>query len=132
MATSTAVWSLVCLPPTTLVLVGPLAFHRPLIPPPILSLDRKSTRLNSSHTEIYTLSLHDALPIYKRNEHTGERTSYPTPPTLHHATRSPRTLLGPWQLPQPCGHSYVYRQPPSCSWDHSLFTDPLSLLQFYH
>src|ERR1035437_3755886 len=24
---------------------------------------RKSTRLNSSHTEIYTLSLHDALPI---------------------------------------------------------------------
>src|SRR4029453_13076694 len=28
--------------------------------PPI---DRKSTRLNSSHTEIYTLSLHDALPI---------------------------------------------------------------------
>src|ERR1044072_277977 len=30
--------------------------------------DRKSTRLNSSHTEIYTLSLHDALPIY----HSGE------------------------------------------------------------
>src|SRR5476649_534952 len=28
--------------------------------------DRKSTRLNSSHTEIYTLSLHDALPIYGR------------------------------------------------------------------
>src|ERR1035437_2851503 len=27
-------------------------------------LDRKSTRLNSSHTDIYTLSLHDALPIY--------------------------------------------------------------------
>src|ERR1035437_8806541 len=26
--------------------------------------DRKSTRLNSSHAEIYTLSLHDALPIY--------------------------------------------------------------------
>src|SRR5476649_2013806 len=29
-----------------------------------LAEDRKSTRLNSSHTEIYTLSLHDALPIY--------------------------------------------------------------------
>src|ERR1044072_4054643 len=29
-----------------------------------VALDRKSTRLNSSHTEIYTLSLHDALPIY--------------------------------------------------------------------
>src|SRR5476649_2741964 len=27
------------------------------------SSDRKSTRLNSSHTVIYTLSLHDALPI---------------------------------------------------------------------
>src|SRR5438309_747011 len=25
--------------------------------------DRKSTRLNSSHSSIYTLSLHDALPI---------------------------------------------------------------------
>src|SRR5262252_1951057 len=32
--------------------------------------DRKSTRLNSSHTEIYTLSLHDALPI-SRQEHVG-------------------------------------------------------------
>src|SRR5260221_604454 len=29
--------------------------------------DRKSTRLNSSHTEIYTLSLHDALPICGRS-----------------------------------------------------------------
>src|SRR5476649_493800 len=33
-------------------------------PWPILRVqDRKSTRLNSSHTVIYTLSLHDALPI---------------------------------------------------------------------
>src|ERR687886_258890 len=30
----------------------------------LTSKDRKSTRLNSSHTEIYTLSLHDALPIF--------------------------------------------------------------------
>src|SRR5476649_1529606 len=30
-------------------------------------LDRKSTRLNSSHTVIYTLSLHDALPISAAN-----------------------------------------------------------------
>src|ERR671927_415604 len=30
----------------------------------VVGADRKSTRLNSSHTEIYTLSLHDALPIY--------------------------------------------------------------------
>src|SRR5438034_452842 len=28
-----------------------------------VAVDRKSTRLNSSHTVIYTLSLHDALPI---------------------------------------------------------------------
>src|ERR1044072_5452200 len=28
-----------------------------------MSADRKSTSLNSSHTDIYTLSLHDALPI---------------------------------------------------------------------
>src|SRR5476651_2587475 len=27
------------------------------------TVDRKSTRLNSSHANIYTLSLHDALPI---------------------------------------------------------------------
>src|SRR6516164_1979159 len=27
-------------------------------------IDRKSTRLNSSHSSIYTLSLHDALPIF--------------------------------------------------------------------
>src|SRR5947207_2043539 len=31
-----------------------------------LNQDRKSTRLNSSHTVIYTLSLHDALPICRR------------------------------------------------------------------
>src|SRR5476649_1981900 len=30
---------------------------------PSATRDRKSTRLNSSHTVIYTLSLHDALPI---------------------------------------------------------------------
>src|SRR3712207_5184989 len=28
-------------------------------------IDRKSTRLNSSHAEISTLSLHDALPIWE-------------------------------------------------------------------
>src|SRR5882672_7551567 len=30
--------------------------------------DRKSTRLNSSHTVIYTLSLHDSLPISGRTQ----------------------------------------------------------------
>src|SRR5476649_2049627 len=33
-------------------------------PSPSIATDRKSTRLNSSHTVIYTLSLHDALPIF--------------------------------------------------------------------
>src|SRR5476649_643447 len=34
---------------------------------PNTTIDRKSTRLNSSHTVIYTLSLHDALPILVSN-----------------------------------------------------------------
>src|SRR5260221_619951 len=34
--------------------------------PIVRGRDRKSTRLNSSHTEIYTLSLHDALPIWQQ------------------------------------------------------------------
>src|SRR5437773_2663127 len=34
--------------------------------------DRKSTRLNSSHITISTLSLHDALPIYGGAHRTGE------------------------------------------------------------
>src|SRR5476649_1684192 len=40
--------------------------------------DRKSTRLNSSHTEIYTLSLHDALPI-SPNSHLGFVSSWRAP-----------------------------------------------------
>src|ERR1044072_1770055 len=44
--------------------------------------DRKSTRLHSSHTEIYALSLHDALPISwnalsTRTWSAGPRTSLP-------------------------------------------------------
>src|SRR5882672_1231087 len=45
--------------------------------------DRKSTRLNSSHTEIYTLSLHDALPIYGwRRNPLVPRTIFPGIPWL--------------------------------------------------
>src|SRR5215211_5532250 len=45
-------------------------------------IDRKSTRLNSSHTVIYTLSLHDALPIYAApaDEHHPERGRRGEPP----------------------------------------------------
>src|SRR5262245_53639236 len=54
----------------------------------LLLLDRKSTRLNSSHlgisyavfclkrpgtTEFYTLSLHDALPIFRAGVMPGDR-----------------------------------------------------------
>src|SRR5215204_5969489 len=35
----------------------------------VFRADRKSTRLNSSHTVIYTLSLHDALPIRQDPRH---------------------------------------------------------------
>src|ERR1044072_1000768 len=35
--------------------------------PLIIRPDRKSTRLNSRHTDIYSLSLHDALPIYDQD-----------------------------------------------------------------
>src|ERR1044072_5470674 len=41
-----------------------------VIDPDRVAPDRKSTRLNSSHTDIYPLSLHDALPIYA---HAGAR-----------------------------------------------------------
>src|ERR1035437_5324536 len=36
-------------------------------------LDRKSTRLNSSHADIYPFSLHDALPISGRDGHDADR-----------------------------------------------------------
>src|SRR5476649_2035672 len=42
-----------------------------------LLLDRKSTRLNSSHTVIYTLSLHDALPICSLLLQRSPEVSYP-------------------------------------------------------
>src|SRR5476649_2835246 len=54
--------------------------------------DRKSTRLNSSHTVIYTLSLHDALPI-----------SLPSSSVVVHSER----LLAsrPWSYPKAHGPS---------------------------
>src|ERR1044072_5200767 len=37
----------------------------------IATLDRQSTRPNSSHTDIYPLSLHDALPILLNTDEDG-------------------------------------------------------------
>src|SRR5882672_6028467 len=42
-----------------------VGFRQPQPDGHLLQGDRKSTRLNSSHTVIYTLSLHDALPIWR-------------------------------------------------------------------
>src|ERR1035437_9173076 len=46
------------------------------------TLDRKSTRLNSSHANIYSLPLHDALPIYLAAE-----ASRPDCRSQHHLDR---------------------------------------------
>src|SRR5947209_6579112 len=53
-------WKASCRPPGPMTLGWPP--RRPT-PGRSTSRDRKSTRLNSSHANIYTLSLHDALPI---------------------------------------------------------------------
>src|SRR5476649_1618677 len=51
--------------------------------------DRKSTRLNSSHTVIYTLSLHDALPISHRlrQDPAGPDPGAHSGRALHHGRR---------------------------------------------
>src|SRR4030095_16384865 len=53
--------------------------------------DRKSTRLNSSHTEIYTLSLHDALPIW------GASSPGPWRPQAPCSTIVPRRATSTWR-----------------------------------
>src|SRR5947207_833889 len=50
-------------------------------PPTICGGDRKSTRLNSSHTVISTRSLHDALPISTEVAATEHRQAYGTAKT---------------------------------------------------
>src|SRR5476649_2768394 len=59
-------------------------------------LDRKSTRLNSSHTEIYTLSLHDALPILRwRWPCSALIQPLPAPePTAHRGRHAPSAARG--------------------------------------
>src|SRR5476649_1810599 len=61
------------------------------------ALDRKSTRLNSSHTEIYTLSLHDALPIYRdpRPEGGGQRRANHRSPRWRNRQRSGQRTCRP-------------------------------------
>src|SRR5579875_1261306 len=52
--------------------------------------DRKSTRLNSSHTVIYTLSLHDALPILEGHRQPGD--VHRSEPGRHRAVRGVAVL----------------------------------------
>src|SRR5882672_2700757 len=63
--------------------------------PGLLASDRKSTRLNSSHTVIYTLSLHDALPIFDdRSERPGHSPSRGQPATCSAERQSCRSGTG--------------------------------------
>src|SRR5215211_5903904 len=57
--------TLLVFPKPTAVRLAELMLRRPAGSATELGEDRKSTRLNSSHTVIYTLSLHDALPIWR-------------------------------------------------------------------
>src|SRR5476649_2911262 len=73
----------------------PVALGRFPAFPGFSRVDRKSTRLNSSHTEIYTLSLHDALPICEAEAWRDPRSGH----GRRHATdpRGARPLPGiPW------------------------------------
>src|SRR5476649_2474831 len=58
------------------------------------SRDRKSTRLNSSHTEIYTLSLHDALPISSTTRISPTSGPASMRPCKHAAMRAPSSSTG--------------------------------------
>src|SRR5689334_14868843 len=51
--------------------------------------DRKSTRLNSSHSSIYTLSLHDALPIFNISTQDWTQTLTMKTDTLAVTAKSP-------------------------------------------
>src|SRR5476649_1571827 len=56
--------------------------------------DRKSTRLNSSHTVIYTLSLHDALPIFRRPRLDGNAATQPRLGEVEQVAHHPRRAFG--------------------------------------
>src|SRR5262252_5612324 len=62
--------------------------------------DRKSTRLNSSHTVIYTLSLHDALPIFPGD---------PRHPVAWHARGTRKAGVGSGRAGRRAGHTSFSR-----------------------
>src|ERR687885_77609 len=86
--------------------------------------DRKSTRLNSSHTEIYTLSLHDALPIWTS---VAKRPSWSTSvrsavPSSYSTVNSPGGSPGaPWRSEEHTSelqsHRDLHSFPTRCSSD---------------
>src|SRR5476649_930829 len=67
--------------------------------------DRKSTRLNSSHTEIYTLSLHDALPIFVHPPRTLAKEVFNLSFPAANASWSRRLYLGPTIRPRSEEHT---------------------------
>src|SRR5260221_332366 len=81
--------------------------------------DRKSTRLNSSHTEIYTLSLHDALPILTPSQRLAEE------------AQAQRAHLSRSTIPE-CYKDFadVFSEeafahlPPCKAWDHAIELHP--------
>src|SRR5947207_1565272 len=62
--------------------------------------DRKSTRLNSSHTVIYTLSLHDALPIWSQSR-VCPRRRYGLGSVTDHRRRAPDREMAGRQRAEP-------------------------------
>src|SRR3712207_2484157 len=93
------------------------------------SRDRKSTRLNSSHanisyalisfnetapTEIYTLSLHDALPIFRRLAHHVPHLAGNGQPALarHRARLDEQHVAAPRRPREAGGHAGFGRAPP--------------------
>src|SRR5436190_1327152 len=89
--------------------------------------DRKSTRLNSSHTVIYTLSLHDALPIYFSL--LSERSPLPCEKAVYSPSPAEKPITT-WSLPyqssrnEPIGGSPMPTRPtwPLCA--QSTILDP--------
>src|SRR3712207_6288737 len=72
-------------------------------------LDRKSTRLNSSHANISPLSLHDALPISHRR--LPIHIPFSTAPKLHHRHLPPYPPALSWRIKD--GNRRPHRSPTS-------------------
>src|SRR3712207_8122518 len=64
---------------------------------------------DTATTEIYTLSLHDALPIFARDRAASGRTTAKRPPGSRDRRRDPYVLPGSGTTPQPGPGSRICR-----------------------